>query len=969
MSILLSIPSIPQNFGSTPTGIQSGKWKTTFTPNVPHSSLPFVWHYIIQSAVDGASIVVGGPENPGDPGHIGVYNGAYGQCVYIDVTFAASANIELVVDLPLQEFTVSGLLTGNGTYAFAQTMAFGSGAINVGSDNNYFGGVYYGAPALPGTLSNFEDFEAQTYTVALGGTGTLEAVGTAAKHMVASLSGPANELTATIQSIWNATTAMTAAGALTAAIHIGKSMTVAMNGTGTLAGAVTNSWTASASLWGIGALAGAVTSLWNATTPMTGVGTLTSNISAGRFASCAMSGHGTVEAYIDIPGPHGVMNGVGTLAAVGTSAASIEMSTIGVGTLAAVGTRLWAASISSDMSGVGTLTASRASKVEIEGVSTLIAIPHVTVSMSGSSALIARQIAFGIQDNSFNLLGLPSYSQMLGWQTPIAVQEELRLDQYSFLIESIRLEDQQQGAFLVKRFLEGPQLVWNQTQRNIFNLKNLWDINNIADEHLIYLKDILGWTREYDGITLELSPQQLRRLLFNSISIWKTRGTEDALVNIITFVTKARARINNWFYHRWIVDETGLSHDGDDLDPWTSDETDVRTYNLRIVDDGTLNRKLIRNFAALMRPSGERVDITYLNFSDYFDDDDNSQWITYSWPEELIDLTLHDQPAYFDIIPQPMRSGYWKMTGRNNYDSVSVTPGYPSSFQFMISFDDYYAGLVMYPHSSGGVYVEVSTTNQSNMYTYAASQQVTFSAEQEFAIEVNHKTGFSTLSQFTTGNVTQSLIGPFNYPENGRLGIGGQYDPFLPDYSGGEVTSIRNLEYTLPNDTPLYVANGTATLDANTDAFMALAFTSNSGDWTDYMVSVAIQGTGWRWGVCFYAANENNYYAVYADLDNKWHLAKSVGGGITNIASALNRDSRPIYPGISYGLRVQITPEELTNRIVVYIDGVELINATDDSHTRGTVGFMRFNDSATVKIDNIEVMGLPATSDFVGLGS
>lgn len=155
-STLLDITSIPVSFPSTPTGMRTGKWQFTYTPSVSSASMPAVWHFMIGSSVDGASIVVGGASNPGDPGHIGVYNGSYGQCVYRDVTFSAGAPITITIDMPLQQVTLAGLSSGNGTFAASPAMAWAAGAINIGSDNNYSGGVYYGAPALPGTMSDIE---------------------------------------------------------------------------------------------------------------------------------------------------------------------------------------------------------------------------------------------------------------------------------------------------------------------------------------------------------------------------------------------------------------------------------------------------------------------------------------------------------------------------------------------------------------------------------------------------------------------------------------------------------------------------------------------------------------------------------------------------------------------------------------------------------------------------------------------
>lgn len=233
-----------------------------------------------------------------------------------------------------------------------------------------------------------------------------------------------------------------------------------------------------------------------------------------------------------------------------------------------------------------------------------------------------------IQDFAFNPLALPASGQMLGFVEPVEAEEELALRIYMFLIEGIRQEDQQNGQLFVKRYLEGPQLVWGQIQQTIFRLKSLWNINEIDDAYLDLLKRIVGWTPDLDDITDALDADTLRRLIAASAALWKERGTEDALSNVVSLVVAARSRIWNWFDFRWISDETGMGVEHDGRDPWVISITDNVTINFRIVDDGTLNRQLVRNLANLMRPLNERVEITYLRFLDLFTiENDAVQWL------------------------------------------------------------------------------------------------------------------------------------------------------------------------------------------------------------------------------------------------------------------------------------------------------------------------------------------------------
>lgn len=232
-----------------------------------------------------------------------------------------------------------------------------------------------------------------------------------------------------------------------------------------------------------------------------------------------------------------------------------------------------------------------------------------------------------ITDFALNPLAIPATGQMLGFVEPVATEEELALRIYLFLIEGIRIEDQKNGDLFLKRYLDGPQAVWGQIQQSIFGLKTLWNVYEIADDYLHFMKRIVGWTPDLDDITDALDADTLRRLIAASVALWKERGTEDALGNVVSLVVAARSRIWNWFDFRWITDETGTGHEHDGRDPWTISVEDNVTLNFRIVDDGTLNRGLVKSLVNLMRPMNERVEITYLKFLDLFGvDGDDSQW-------------------------------------------------------------------------------------------------------------------------------------------------------------------------------------------------------------------------------------------------------------------------------------------------------------------------------------------------------
>lgn len=237
-----------------------------------------------------------------------------------------------------------------------------------------------------------------------------------------------------------------------------------------------------------------------------------------------------------------------------------------------------------------------------------------------------------IQDLAGNLFQTAE-SPMIGFvDAQPAVARALNLQMYRFLIEGIREADQLDGNRFIERFLQGPQGLWAEIDQSIRSLPDMWSIVRCPDRFLPYLKWIVGWTSELDYITDELDVATLRRLIATSVPFWKIRGTEDALAEILQLTTAARTRVLDWFDLRYIADETSVGEHREGHDSWVlslpgEPDHSERQINVRIVDEGALNRRLVRNLCKLTRPAGERITISYLGFLDLFTvDDDVSQW-------------------------------------------------------------------------------------------------------------------------------------------------------------------------------------------------------------------------------------------------------------------------------------------------------------------------------------------------------
>lgn len=265
-----------------------------------------------------------------------------------------------------------------------------------------------------------------------------------------------------------------------------------------------------------------------------------------------------------------------------------------------------------------------------------------------------------IADQSGNLFATPTIVAMIGFIQGDPAPVVQALDMYYFLLAGIRDEDQNNGGQFVQRLLVGPQQVWEATTRQALAIPQLWNLEVTPDIVLQYVKDIVGWTKKYDPITMKLTNDALRRLISVSVPFWKQRGTDDIIEDILRMITGTRVRVLDWFWYRWILGETQLGEDHDGIDPWLlstpGEGPDAQTYVVRVVDDGTLDYDLINAVLRLTRPCGERVEVDYVNFQDDFPvDGAKDQWTDVSGLSDVSGrhLTLGDAGIDEETIATP----------------------------------------------------------------------------------------------------------------------------------------------------------------------------------------------------------------------------------------------------------------------------------------------------------------------------
>lgn len=194
---------------------------------------------------------------------------------------------------------------------------------------------------------------------------------------------------------------------------------------------------------------------------------------------------------------------------------------------------------------------------------------------------------------------------------------------YKSLIRPIREADYKDGREFLRRFYIGIQ---EQHSAVADLIASVWDNQDAAtcpEDLLIYLKDIVGWDAKYDYITEGLSTNDLRKLIKVGIPFWKRRFSAQGLTDIIRFLTGRSAIYYDWFYWRAITGEVFFSEEQLGYDFWLigGDHSyqDEHFSQLRLMDDGTLDRQLVLDLAALHRPLSERLEIAIVDFLDQFD--------------------------------------------------------------------------------------------------------------------------------------------------------------------------------------------------------------------------------------------------------------------------------------------------------------------------------------------------------------
>jgi len=148
------------------------------------------------------------------------------------------------------------------------------------------------------------------------------------------------------------------------------------------------------------------------------------------------------------------------------------------------------------------------------------------------------------------------------------------------------------------------------------------DYRNATGNQLLAMLWQVGWDDTLRGIINSLSEADRRKLVGLAAELWQQKGTELGLGNFIRAVTGHEAEIENWFFYRWILGETGLWYGYSPTMPWMWGSTltpmDEFLSGIFIMDEGGIDYDLVSQVVDLARPLGEHYQIIYMEFVDNF---------------------------------------------------------------------------------------------------------------------------------------------------------------------------------------------------------------------------------------------------------------------------------------------------------------------------------------------------------------
>jgi hypothetical protein len=165
----------------------------------------------------------------------------------------------------------------------------------------------------------------------------------------------------------------------------------------------------------------------------------------------------------------------------------------------------------------------------------------------------------------------------LGFRPSASDLETFPYTIYKFLIKRIRFLDEVLGTKLVQRFLDGPQEVWATMENRGLDLLNLFDPTEIEARFLPSLRKLVAFNDDLLDLVNAASEDELRVIIEGAIEFWQKRATREAgYKTAVNLVTGNRFKLRGYHDFKFILDETIIMEELENLDPFM---IDVQTVN------------------------------------------------------------------------------------------------------------------------------------------------------------------------------------------------------------------------------------------------------------------------------------------------------------------------------------------------------------------------------------------------------
>jgi len=156
---------------------------------------------------------------------------------------------------------------------------------------------------------------------------------------------------------------------------------------------------------------------------------------------------------------------------------------------------------------------------------------------------------------------------------------------YSFIIRRIRQIDETLGTALIRRFLDGPQEVWVRMDKRAQDLLDIFDPEKVEARFLPSLRKLVAFGDDLLDVVNAASEAELRVIIAGAIQFWQNRALrESGYQTAIDLVTGNRFKIRGYHDFKFILGETPIQEELQDLDPFMLDIETVSRF--RKGDDG-----------------------------------------------------------------------------------------------------------------------------------------------------------------------------------------------------------------------------------------------------------------------------------------------------------------------------------------------------------------------------------------------